>query len=117
MTFQTLGKWPFKHQMERVDNFSTYLTITQTISNYHTSKEGFGFRYLVNWTYYVCKQWEQLLIMLLSESTGLDSSLGKNLNAYVVCILSNQEDTFSMIVVDLTAIGTQEGTLSAVFEI
>ena len=55
--------------------------------------------------------------MLLSESTGLDSSLGKNLNAYVVCILSNQEDTFSMIVVDLTAIGTQEGTLSAVFEI
>ena len=92
--------------MERVDNFLTYLTITQMILNYHTSKEGPGFRRLVNRTYYVCEQREQLLIMLLSESTGLDSFLENNLNAHVVCILSNQEDTFSMIVVDSTAIGT-----------
>ena len=114
MIYQTLGKWPFKHQMEKIDNFSTYLTITQTILNHHTSKEGPGFKHLVNWTHYMHKQWEQLLIMLLLESTGLNSSLGKNLNAHTVCILSNQEDIFSMIVADLTAIGTWEGTLSAI---
>ena len=50
--------------------------------------------------------------MLLLESTGLDSSLKKNLNAHTVCIPSNQEDTFSTIVADSTAIGTQEKTLS-----
>jgi len=44
--------------------------------------------------------------MLLLESIGLDSSLGKNLNAHVVCIPSNQGDTFSMIVADSIAIGT-----------
>ena len=43
--------------------------------------------------------------MLLLESTDLDSSLEKNLNAYAVCILSNQGDTFFTIVVDSMAIG------------
>jgi len=51
--------------------------------------------------------------MLLLENTGLDFSLGKNLNAYAVYIPSNQEDIFSMIVADLTAIGIQEETLLA----
>jgi len=50
-------------------------------------------------------QREQSQIILLLENTGLDFSLGKNLNAHVVCILSNQGDIFSMIVADLTAIG------------
>ena len=101
--------------MERVNNFLTYLMITQIISNHHTSKEGSGFRCLVNQTYYMRSWQEQLLIMLLLESTGLDSSLGKNLNAYVVCILSNQGDTFSTIVADSMAIGTWEETLLSHF--
>jgi len=51
--------------------------------------------------------------MLLLENTDLDSSLMKILIIYVVCILSNQGDTFSTIVADSTAIGIWEGTLSA----
>jgi len=43
--------------------------------------------------------------MLLLENIGLDFSLGKNLNAHVVCIPSNQGDIFSMIAEDLIAIG------------
>ena len=52
--------------------------------------------------------------MLLLESIGLDSSLEKNSSAYVVCIPSNQGDTFSMIVADSTAIGIQEETRLAI---
>jgi len=47
---------------------------------------------------------EQSQIMLLSENIGLDFFLGKNLNAYAVCIPSNLENIFSMIAQDLTAI-------------
>jgi len=43
--------------------------------------------------------------MLLSENIGLDFSLGKNLNAHVVCTPSNLENIFSMIAQDLIAIG------------
>jgi len=75
------------------------------LSKHLISKEGLGFRHLDNQTHYVCARQEQLLIMLLLESTGLDSSLEKNLNAHAVCIPSNQEDTFSMIVADSMAIG------------
>jgi len=112
-TYQTFGRWCFKHQMERESNFSIYLITTQTLLNHLMSKEGLGFRHLDNQTHYVCVQWEHLLIMLLLESTGLDSSLEKNLNAHVMCILSNQGDTFSTIAADSTAIGIWEGTLSA----
>jgi len=51
--------------------------------------------------------------MLLSVNTGLDFSLGKNLNTHTVYISLNQEDIFFMIVADLTAIGIQEETLLA----
>jgi len=56
---------------------------------------------------------EQSQIILLLENIGLDFSLGKNLNVYAVCIPLNQEDIFSMIAEDLTAIGIQEETLLA----
>ena len=111
--FQTLGRWPFKHQREREDNFLNYLMIIQMILNHHTSKEGLSFKCLVNWTHYVHKQWDQLLIMLLLENTDLDSSLGKILIVHTVYTPSNQEDTFSTIVADLMAIGIWEVTLSA----
>ena len=51
--------------------------------------------------------------MLLLESTDLDSFLGKNLNAHMICIPLNQGDTFSTIVADSMAIGTWEETLLA----
>ena len=52
--------------------------------------------------------------MLLSESIGLDSFLGKNSSACAVYIPSNQGDTFSMIVAGLMAIGIQKGTHLAI---
>ena len=52
--------------------------------------------------------------MLLLESIGLDSSLEKSSSAHVVCIPSNQGETFSTIVADSTAIGIQEGTHLAI---
>ena len=52
--------------------------------------------------------------MLLLESISLDSFLEKNSSVYTVCILLNQEDTFSMIVADSMAIGIQEGTHLAI---
>ena len=73
------------------------------LSNHLMSKEGLGFRHLNNRTHYAHVQREQLLIILLLESTGLDSFLEKNLNAYAVCIPLNQGDTFFTIVVDSMA--------------
>ena len=48
--------------------------------------------------------------MLLLANTDLDSSLGRNLNVYVVYILSNQDVIFYMNVVDLMVIGIWEET-------
>jgi len=87
--------------------------IIQIILNYHTLKEGLSFKCLVNWTHYMCKQWDQLLIILLLENTDLDSSLGKILIIHAMYTPLNQEDTFFTIVADSIAIGIQKGTLSA----
>ena len=57
---------------------------------------------------HVLQEWLQ--IMLLLANTDLDSFLGRNLNVYVIYILSNQDAIFYMNVVDLTAIGIWEGT-------
>jgi len=48
--------------------------------------------------------------MLQLVNIGLDSSLGRNLNVHVDHILSNQDATYFMSVVDLTDTGIQEGT-------
>jgi len=48
--------------------------------------------------------------MLQLASTDLDSSLGKNLSVHVDYIPSNWDNTFCMIVEDLTDIGIREGT-------
>ena len=99
--------------MERKINSLSYLMTTHALSNYPMSKKDLSFSCLDTRTHYVCTHREQSQIMLLSENTGLDFSLGKNLNAHAVYIPSNQEDIFSMIVADLTAIGIQEETLLA----
>ena len=52
--------------------------------------------------------------MLQLENIDLDFSLGKNLSAHVVYILSNHKDIFSLIVEDLTAIRIQEEILLAI---
>jgi len=99
--------------MKREISSSTYLMTTHVLLNHFMLKEDLGFSHSDTWTCYVHAQREQSQIMLLLENTGLDFSLGKNLNAHVVCILSNQGDIFSMIVADLTAIGIWEETLLA----
>jgi len=91
--------------MERETNFSTYLMTTIASLNHPMSREVLGYSCLDTQTRYVHAHREQSQIMLLSENIGLDFSLGKNLNAYVVYIPSNLEDIFSMIVQDLMAIG------------
>ena len=48
--------------------------------------------------------------MLQLVSIDLDSSLGRNLSVCVDHILSNQDTTYFMSMVDLTDTGIQEGT-------
>ena len=54
---------------------------------------------------------DQLQIILLLANTDLGFFLEKNLSVLVVDILLNQDTIFFMSVVDLMAIGIQEGTL------
>ena len=72
-----------------------------------------SFKHLGTQTRYAHAQWEQSLIMLPSENTGLDFSLEKNSNAHAVYIPLNQGDIFFMIIVDLMAIEIQDKTFSA----
>ena len=68
-------------------------------------KVDLGFNCLGTQTCYAHMWQEQSLIMLPLENTGLDFSLGKNLNTHAVYIPLNQGDIFFMIVADLMAIG------------
>ena len=77
-------------------------------------KEDLGCSCLDTQIHFVCMWPELLLIMLQLENIDLDFSLGKNLSAYVVYILSNYEDIFSLIVEDLTAIRIWEEILLAI---
>ena len=99
--------------MEREISSLTYLITAYALSNYPISKKNPGFSRSDTQTHYVYTCWKQSQIMLLSENTGLDFSLGKNLNVHTVCIPLNQGDIFSMIVADLMAIGIWEETLLA----
>ena len=58
------------------------------ISNHLIPKEAHGFKYLATQTYYVLVQQELLQIMPRLESTDYNFSPTKNLNVYVVIILS-----------------------------
>ena len=78
---------------------------TYMLSNHSISKEDLGFSCSDTQTHYMSTCQEQSQIMLLSENTGLDFFLGKNLNVYVICIPLNQGDIFSMIVANSMAIG------------
>jgi len=99
--------------MERKISSLTYLMTTYMLSNHSISKEDLGFSCSDTQTHYMSTCQEQSQIMLLSENTGLDFFLGKNLNVYVICIPLNQGDIFSMIVANSMAIGIWEETLLA----
>ena len=68
-------------------------------------KKVLGYSHLNTQICYVCVRPEQSPITLQLENTGLDFSLGRNLNVHAVCTLLNHVDIFSIIAKDLMVIG------------
>ena len=97
--------------MARKTTSLIFLMLISTLSNHFMLKKDFGYSCLVTQTHYVHVQLELLLIMHLSVNIDLDSSLGKNLSAYMAYIWLNHKNIFFMIIEDSTAIGIQEEIL------
>ena len=79
--------------------------IISTSLNHSTLKKDLSYNHLNTQISYVRAHLEQSPIMLQLKNTGLDFSLGKNLNALAVCIPLNHEDISSTIAEDLMVIG------------
>jgi len=62
-TSSIFGRWHFKHWMEKVDTFLTWLMIIVKISNHLTSKRAHGSNYLVTQTHYALMLQELLQTM------------------------------------------------------
>jgi len=97
--------------MARETTSLIFSMLISTSSNCFTLKEDLSYSHLVTQTHYVRMRLELLLIIHLSVNIDLDSSLEKNLSAYVTYIRSNHKDIFFMIVEDSMAIGIQEEIL------
>ena len=104
------GRWLSKLQISKGNYSLTYSMMITTSSNLSMLREDLGSKSLDIQTLCMCVLCKQLLIMLQLASIDLDSSLGRNLNIYMVHILLNQDVTSYINMIALMGTGILGGT-------